>query len=143
MGYRQGARHPLAATIGERGKGGMQRYVGQQVSLLNQQFQGRLPEGEPAIWHFHIVDPKKSTGGLPDDLFLSYRNQLMLRENKGAGGIISPKQEMVMGRLQGAGINAGYWHPSDMLNGTMSRELAALLAPPKKKKTCTCDCHTP
>lgn len=130
----KGKKNPLARNITERGKGGVQRYVGEQVAIMNQLYKNHVPEGELALYMHHEVDSRKSASGWPDVILLSFRNRAKVREIKADDGRVTPVQDMVIRRMRQAGIDAGYWTATDMVDGTIAREIAEMCAPDRKKQ---------
>jgi hypothetical protein len=95
-------------------------------------FQDKVLELAKALgwWVYHPYDSRRSAGGWPD-LVLMRTNpdgtgQALFRELKSARGVVSPAQQLVLGMLRSAGMDAGVWRPCDLDNGVIAGELARI-----------------
>jgi hypothetical protein len=77
---------------------------------------------------FHAHDGRKSWGpGFPD-LVIVGRGGCIWRECKTESGSLSAEQRQWGDALKRAGQNWGTWRPTQLLDGSISRELAGLAA---------------
>jgi hypothetical protein len=77
------------------------------------------------LWGYH---PQSSyIGGWPDWVILGPRGGLF-RELKSERGTLTPAQRDVGARLYRAGFNWAVWRPRDLLDGTIERQLQAIMA---------------
>jgi hypothetical protein len=76
----------------------------------------------------HIHDPRRCwLPGWPD-LVIFGNGRTIYRELKSQYGTLKPDQRTVGYRIQQAGGNWKVWRPSDLLDGTISAELAEVAA---------------
>lgn len=74
-------------------------------------------------WKFqHPYDSRRSDPGWPD-CAIGRTGRLIVRELKTQKGRVSPDQREWLAILKSCGIDAGIWRPSDLLDGTITREL--------------------
>lgn len=73
----------------------------------------------------HAYDSRRSDPGLPDLIILSPKGVLW-RELKTEKGRLRPMQARWLETLTRNGSDAGVWRPTDLINGTIVRELRAL-----------------
>lgn len=75
---------------------------------------------------YHTHDSRRSNPGWPD-LALCHpkRGRFMVRELKKSTGRLTPKQLEWLHALEAAGIDAGVWRPTQLLDGTVLTELTA------------------
>jgi hypothetical protein len=85
----------------------------------------RILRDLPGILAYHTRDSRKSPGGFPDWCFCA-ASGVLFRELKRQGKKPTPAQDEWLAALARAGQDAGVWRPSDLLDGTIARELAAL-----------------
>jgi hypothetical protein len=77
---------------------------------------------------FHAADSRRSWGrGFPD-LVIAGRAGTIFRECKTESGSLSPEQRRWGDVLKRGGQNWRVWRPSDLLDGTIARELTDLAA---------------
>lgn len=74
---------------------------------------------------YHTHDSRRSEPGFPDIVALT-KNGVLWRELKTAKGRLSPEQRVWLDTLTRAGQDAGVWRPADLMDGTITRELAGL-----------------
>lgn len=84
----------------------------------------RLAEGMHIYWH-HVAISLRSRRGWPD-LALLGNGGSIFAELKRETGRLTPDQRMVGIRLTAAGLTWVTWRPSDLLSGTIARQLAAI-----------------
>ena len=85
----------------------------------------RILSDLPAILAYHPWISVKSKSGWPDWTFCGPRG-VIFRELKKQSGKPSKAQQEWLDALIAAGSDAGVWRPSELLNGTIAIELAAL-----------------
>lgn len=74
-------------------------------------------------WKFyHTRDSRGSDRGWPD-CTIGRSGRLLVRELKKQTGRLTPDQREWIAILTSCGIDAGVWRPSDLLDGTVDREL--------------------
>ena len=73
---------------------------------------------------YHTHDSRRSNPGFPDLVLLSMRRgRLLYRELKTERGQVSPDQRRWLIALRDVGADAGVWRPTDLLDGTILRDL--------------------
>jgi len=73
---------------------------------------------------YHTHDSRRSNPGFPDLVLLSLRRgRVLYRELKTERGRVSPDQQRWLVALREVGCDAGVWRPTDLLDGTVVREL--------------------
>jgi hypothetical protein len=77
---------------------------------------------------FHAADSRRSWGRGYPDLTIVGRGGCIWRECKTESGSLSPEQRQWGDTLKRAGENWGTWRPTQLLDGSISRELASLAA---------------
>ena len=85
----------------------------------------RILRDLPSLLWYHTHDSRRSPRGFPDLVAVGPQG-VLFRELKTAKGKVSPAQEAWLEAMLAGGVDAGIWRPSDLLNGTIARELAAL-----------------
>ena len=78
------------------------------------------------LFHFHPYDSRRSQPGWPDSVIIGPRG-ILYRELKSQSGRPTSEQTEVGYRLKAAGADFAIWRPADLLDGTIARELAALM----------------
>lgn len=79
------------------------------------------------LYGFHARNSRGCTGpGWPDWVIVGHR--VLYRELKSEAGRLSPDQRAVADRLIKAGADWAVWRPTQLLDGTIARELAELAA---------------
>jgi hypothetical protein len=89
----------------------------------------RILKDLPNVWHRHETDSRGATPGVPDWMFLrlgSPSGAAMWRELKTEKGRLSQAQKVCIAAMEAAGLDVAVRRPSDLLSGTLARELAAL-----------------
>jgi hypothetical protein len=79
----------------------------------------------PGVLAYHTHDSRRSHAGFPDWV-LAGRGGVLWRELKRENGRLADAQAEWLGMLAECREDAGVWRPSDLLDGTVARELAAL-----------------
>ena len=79
----------------------------------------------PQVLWYHTRDSRRSPSGFPD-LVCVGPGFVIYRELKTARGRVSAAQRRWLDALRDTGASAGVWRPSDLLSGTIARELARL-----------------
>lgn len=82
------------------------------------------------LWGFHPRTSIGSAKGWPDWVILG-PNGALFRELKSERGSLTPEQRAVGSKLTRAGLNWSTWRPSDLLDGTIARQLSAIAAHPE------------
>ncbi|MDQ3273527.1 MAG: VRR-NUC domain-containing protein [Actinomycetota bacterium] len=82
---------------------------------------------------YHTHDSRRSDKGFPD-LVVVGPGGVLYRELKDETGVVSPDQVEWLVRLVEAGVDAGVWRPTDLVNGRIDHELAALRKPAPQLK---------
>jgi hypothetical protein len=77
---------------------------------------------------FHAADSRRSWGRGYPDLTIAGRGGCIWRECKTQAGSLSPGQRQWGDTLKRAGQNWRVWRPSDLLDGTIAKELTDLAA---------------
>lgn len=87
---------------------------------------------------YHTRDSRGSDRGWPD-LVLAHPawGLLLVRELKSQKGRVRPEQRAWLNALTALGVDAGIWRPSDLLDGTVHRELTARRTRPTHEETST------
>lgn len=81
------------------------------------------------LWGYHMRDSRTAERkGWPDWVILGPRGALF-RELKTERGRLTPDQRRVRDRLTNAGLDWGIWRPSDLVNGTIHRQLLTIRVP--------------
>lgn len=73
------------------------------------------------LFHYHPYSSVRSEPGWPDSVIVGRR--VLFRELKSEFGKLSPAQVKVSYLLKAAGASWKIWRPSDLLDGTIAREL--------------------
>lgn len=73
-------------------------------------------------YHTHRSD--RSEPGFPD-LVLIKAGRMLVRELKREGGRTTPAQNAWLAAYAQCGVDTGIWTPTDLVNGTIARELTA------------------
>lgn len=74
------------------------------------------------LLHYHTYDSRRSQPGYPDLAILG-RRRYLLRERRRRPGHLSPDQHRWLTGLARVGIDVAVWRPSDLLSGSIGREL--------------------
>ena len=82
------------------------------------------------LWGFHVRNSIGSERGWPDWTILG-PNGAIFAELKSERGTLSPDQRTVGSRLTRAGLRWVVWRPRDLLDGTITRQLAGIAAHPE------------
>lgn len=77
------------------------------------------------LLRFHVRDSRGTNAGLPDDIIIG-PGGVLWRECKTQKGRLTSAQWAAASALNLAGQDWDTWRPSDLLNGTIARELAGL-----------------
>lgn len=77
------------------------------------------------ILRFHVKDSRGTNAGLPDDILVG-AGGVLWRECKTQKGKLTPAQWAAANALNLAGQDWNTWRPSDLLDGTIARELTAI-----------------
>ena len=88
----------------------------------------KLLEGLPGLLYQHNSDSRRAHAGFPDWSILG-PGGFIVRELKRETTQPTLLQARWLSMLRAAGVDAGVWRPSDYLNGTIQRTLAALAWP--------------
>lgn len=107
-----------ASMLEDRGPGSLEAHLKQ---LMNHY----------GLWGFHVRNSIGSARGWPDWVILGPRGALF-RELKSERNGLTPDQRSVGSKLTRAGLDWGVWRPSDLLNGVIARQLAAIAYPTKE-----------
>lgn len=62
---------------------------------------------------YHTFRSQRSPAGWPDWAFFK-KNRFLLVELKAETGVLTPKQETVLGQLRDSGVEVYVWRPSDL-----------------------------
>ena len=81
------------------------------------------------IWGFHPRNSVGSERGWVDWVLIGPRG-VLFRELKSERGQLTPEQRKVGSMLTRAGCNWAVWRPRDLLDGTITRQLAGIAAHP-------------
>lgn len=85
----------------------------------------KLLEGFPQLLWQHNSDSRRAHAGFPDWV-IAGPGGLLVRELKRETTKPTAAQEAWLEAFLWAGVNAGVWRPTDLLDGTIARELAEL-----------------
>lgn len=91
-------------------------------ALLDQQI--RTMAASLGLLRFHVYNSRHSEPGFPDLVIVGTR--VLWRELKTQRGKVSAAQRQWIRALTDAGQDAAVWRPSQLLDGTIARELAAV-----------------
>lgn len=78
------------------------------------------------LFHYHPHDSRRSEPGWPDSVIIGPRG-ILYRELKSHRGTLTSEQTQVRYLLLAAGADYGVWKPVQLLDGTIARELAAIV----------------
>lgn len=78
------------------------------------------------LFHFHVLHAKGCAPGWPDSVIVGRR--IIYRELKSQHGSLTAEQRQVGNRLISAGQSWAVWRPSDLLDGTIEKELTDVAA---------------
>lgn len=73
------------------------------------------------LYHYHPRHSIGSEKGWPDSVIVG--NRVLFRELKSEAGRLTREQTALGYKLKAAGANWKVWKPSDLLGGTIAREL--------------------
>ena len=76
------------------------------------------------LWGYHPLNSIGSRRGWPDWTIIGKR--IIYRELKSERGTLRPDQALVRDKILAAGGDWALWYPTDLMDGTIARELAAL-----------------
>lgn len=80
------------------------------------------------LMHYHTHDSRRSEAGYPDCTIVG-PNGILFRELKSRDGQLRPEQRKWGSRIAKAGGNWAVWRPRDWEDGTIVRQLQALVLP--------------
>lgn len=83
------------------------------------------------LFGYHTRNSIGSVRGWPDWCLLGPGGALF-RELKTERGSLTPEQRRVGSKLTAAGLDWGVWRPRDLLDGTITRQLARIAVPPRE-----------
>jgi hypothetical protein len=78
------------------------------------------------LFHFHVLNAKGCAPGWPDSVIIGKR--VIFRELKSEHGSLTADQRRVGDMLKRAGQSWAVWRPSDLLDGSIAKELTAVAA---------------
>lgn len=77
------------------------------------------------LWGFHVRNSIGSQRGWPDWVILGPAGALF-RELKSERGQVTPEQSKVGARLKRAGLDWAVWRPTQLLDGTIAKQLSEI-----------------
>jgi hypothetical protein len=107
------ARAVAAAMLEDRGPDSLDAHVRKLMADLG-------------LWGYHPRTSRGSEPGWPDWVIIG--NGILYRELKTEAGSLTAEQRAVGARITRAGGNWAVWRPRDLLDGTITEQLADLAA---------------
>jgi VRR-NUC domain len=115
---------PGASGAGEVPLAPGQRLIAAKMSEAELDGHVRSIAADLRLMRYHTHDSRRSPAGFPDLVFAG--RWVMFRELKTEKGKLSEAQKEWLHALGLAGADVGVWRPTDLLNGTVAKELAAV-----------------